>query len=137
MDNKSKSKGKAILVEVLNAMTHGIGTILSIVGLILLIIKGIDVSSPTAIIAYVVYGASLVILFLNSTLYHSLSFTKFKDFFQRLDHSAIYILIAGTYTPYVVIGVGGRLGLFFLILVWGLALIGIFFELFHINKFPR
>lgn len=137
MDNKSQSKGKAILVEVLNALTHGIGTILSIVGLIFLIIKGIDVSSPTAIVAYVVYGASLVILFLNSTLYHSLSFTKFKDFFQRLDHSAIYILIAGTYTPYVVIGVGGRLGLFFLILVWGLALVGIFFELFHINKFPR
>lgn len=131
------SKRKAIVVEVLNALTHGVGTILSIIGLILLIIKGIDLSEPSAIVAYVIYGASLIVLFLNSTLYHSLSFTKFKDFFQRLDHGAIYLLIAGTYTPYLIIGIGGKLGLFFLILVWGLALIGIIFELFFINKFPR
>lgn len=137
MTNEPLSKGKAILVEVLNAITHGIGTILSIIGLILLIMKGIDLSSPSAIVAYVIYGASLILLFLNSTLYHSLSFTKFKAFFQRLDHSAIYLLIAGTYTPYLVIGIGGRLGVFFLCLVWGLAFIGIFFEVFHINKFPR
>ncbi|MBZ6526440.1 hemolysin III family protein [Aerococcaceae bacterium DSM 111021] len=137
MTNEPVSKKKAILVEVLNAVTHGIGTILSIIGLILLIIKGIDLSSTQAVVAYVIYGASLILLFLNSTLYHSLSFTKFKDFFQRLDHGAIYLLIAGTYTPYLIIGIGGRLGIFFLVLVWGLALVGILFELFFINKFPR
>lgn len=137
MTNEPVSKKKAILVEVLNAVTHGIGTILSIIGLILLIIKGIHLSSTQAVVAYVIYGASLILLFLNSTLYHSLSFTKFKDFFQRLDHGAIYLLIAGTYTPYLIIGIGGRLGIFFLVLVWGLALVGILFELFFINKFPR
>lgn len=137
MTNEPVSKKKAILVEVLNAVTHGIGTILSIIGLILLIIKGIDLSSTQAVVAYVIYGASLILLFLNSTLYHSLSFTKFKDFFQRLDHGAIYLLIAGTYTPYLIIGIGGRLGIFFLVLVWGLALVGILFEFFFINKFPR
>lgn len=137
MANKTLSKSKEIVVEVLNALTHGIGTILSIVGLILLLLKGIDLSSPSAIIAYAIYGVSLIILFLNSTLYHSLSFTKFKNFFQRLDHSAIYLLIAGTYTPYLIVAIGGRLGTIFLILVWGLAFVGIFFEVFQINKYPR
>lgn len=137
MTNNTLSKTKAIFVEVLNALTHGIGTVLSIVGLVLLLLKGIDLSSPSAIVAYSIYGASLILLFLNSTLYHSLSFTKFKDFFQRLDHSAIYLLIAGTYTPYLIIAIGGKLGLTFLILVWGLAFFGIFFEVFQINKYPR
>lgn len=137
MDNKPLSKTKAIVVEFLNAFTHGIGTVLSIIGLILLLMKGIHLSSPSAIIAYAIYGASLILLFLNSTLYHSFSFTKFKSFFQRLDHSAIYLLIAGTYTPYLIIAIGGRLGTIFLILVWGLAFTGIFFEVFQINKYPR
>lgn len=137
MTNNTLSKTKAIIVEVLNAVTHGIGTVLSIIGLILLLIKGIDLSSPSAIVAYSIYGASLILLFLNSTLYHSLSFTKFKDFFQRLDHSAIYLLIAGTYTPYLIVAIGGKLGLTFLLLVWGLAFFGIFFEVFQINKYPR
>ncbi|XJS11697.1 hemolysin III family protein [Aerococcaceae bacterium WGS1372] len=137
MVNKTLSKTKEIVVEVLNALTHGIGTILSIFGLILLLMKGIDLSSPSAIVAYTIYGASLIVLFLNSTLYHSLSFTKFKSFFQRLDHSAIYLLIAGTYTPYLIVAIGGRLGLTFLVFVWGLAFVGIFFELFQINKYPR
>lgn len=131
------SRGKQIVVEILNASTHGIATVLSIVGLVLLIYKGIDVGSTRAIVAYAIYGASLILLFLNSTLYHSLKFTKFRYFFQRLDHGAIYILIAGTYTPYLLLGIGGTLGNIFMVLVWGLALVGIFFELFHINKFPK
>lgn len=137
MTDSKKPKKKNIIIEVLNASTHGIAAILSIVGLVLLIAKGINLSSPTAITAYAIYGASMIILFLNSTLYHSFSFTKFKDFFQKLDHGAIYLLIAGTYTPYLLVGIGGRMGIIFLVLVWGLALIGISFELFWTNRFPK
>lgn len=137
MTDKNKINKQNITIEVLNALTHGIAAVLSVVGLILLIMKGISQSSTIAITAYTIYGLSMIILFLNSTLYHSLSFTKFKDFFQKLDHGAIYLLIAGTYTPYLLIGIGGRLGLFFLILVWGLALVGIFFEMFWTNRFPK
>lgn len=131
------NRKKTYLIEILNAFTHGIATLLSIIGLIFLIYKGIALDSSLAIIAYCIYGASLILLFLNSTLYHSLKFTKFRYFFQRLDHGAIYILIAGTYTPYLLVGIGGQLAWIFLGLVWGLAIVGILFELFWINKFPR
>lgn len=126
-----------IWVEVLNAITHGIAAILSIVGTIFLIRKGLNAESKISIIAYMIYGLSLITLFSNSTLYHSFTFTKFKKVFQKLDHSSIYLLIAGTYTPYLMVSIGGKTGYLFLTLIWALAFIGIVFELIAINRFPR
>ena len=91
----------------------------------------------TSKIAYWIYGLSLILLFMNSTVYHLLAFSKLKAFFQKLDHSAIYLLIAGTYTPYLMISLGGKFGYTLLILIWLLGLAGIFFEIQATDRFPR
>ena len=128
-----------ILIEVFNAITHGIGTVLSIVGLILLIHKAITTpdESLSELVSYIIYGSSLVVLFLSSTLYHSFSFSNFKDTFQKIDHASIYLLIAGSYTPYLISTVGGTLGYIFLGIVWLAALAGIIFEVVWTNKYPK
>ena len=128
---------KQILIEVLNATTHGIAALLSILGTIYLILKGVAQQSPLAIVSYSIYGTSLFLLFLNSTLYHSFSFTRYKRLFQKIDHSSIYLLIAGTYTPYLMLAISGWLGYAFLALIWALALAGIIFEISLIGKMPK
>ncbi|MDO4432280.1 MAG: hemolysin III family protein [Aerococcaceae bacterium] len=128
---------KHIWIEILNASTHGIAAILSIVATVLLITKGIQLNSVEAIVAYSIYGASLLLLFLNSTLYHSFSFSAYKKLFQKLDHSAIYLLIAGTYTPYLMLAIGGKTGYIALTIVWLLAIVGIIFEVATIGKLPK
>ena len=130
-------KKQEITAEVFNAITHGAAAILSIVAIVLLVMKGFEVSSPVAITAYIIYGLSLFTLFLNSTLYHSFSFSKYKVIFQKLDHGSIYLLIAGTYTPYLMISIGGTLGYVLLAVIWGLALAGIIFEVVATDKYPK
>lgn len=99
--------------EVWSAITHGIGVGLSIWLLVLLILKGIATQNIVSFIAYLVYGLCLLSLYLASTLFHCLYFTKARRLFQAFDHSSIYLLIAGTYMPYCLIGIGGKFG-------WGL-----------------
>lgn len=128
-----------ILIEVFNAITHGVGTLLSVIGLVLLVNKAVTTpdSSVSEMISYIIYGSSLVILFLSSTLYHSFSFTKLKDLFQKIDHASIYLLIAGSYTPYLMVTLGDTLGYIFLTVVWTAALAGIIFEVVWTNRFPK
>lgn len=134
---KQESLKPFIIVEVFNALTHGIATLLSIIGLIALLQKGIHLSSPTAIVAYSIYGASLILLFLSSTLYHSFKFSRLRHLFQKFDHSAIYLLIAGTYTPYILLTMRGWPAYTFLALIWFLALSGIIYEVAATDRFPR
>ncbi|MCR8968828.1 hemolysin III family protein [Facklamia sp. 7083-14-GEN3] len=124
-------------IEICNAITHGIAAVLSLLGTYLLIQKGIKKISNTDTIAYIIYGFSMVALFTNSTLYHSLSHSKYRSLLQKLDHSAIYFLIAGTYTPYLMIALNNKLAYLFLAIIWLLALAGIIFEIFAINRFPK
>lgn len=131
------SKKQEVTAEVFNAITHGAAAALSLVAIVLLVMKGVEVSSPIAITAYIIYGASLFTLFLNSTLYHSFSFSKYKAIFQKLDHGSIYLLIAGTYTPYLMISIGGVFGYSLLSLIWILAIAGITFEVVATDKFPK
>lgn len=131
------TKPQSISAEVFNALTHGIATILSAFGLFLLILKGIESHSVSTLVSYIIYGSSNILLFLASTLYHSLSYTKVCIFFQKIDHSAIYLLIAGTYTPYLINVVGGGFGYTFLAIIWVIALAGIIFEVLHLDKFPK
>ena len=128
-----------ILIEVFNAITHGIGALSSLIGLILLLQKAITTpdSSVSELVSYVIYGSSMVILFLSSTLYHSFSFTNMKDLFQKIDHASIYLLIAGSYTPYLMVTVAGTMGYVFLGIIWTAALAGIIFEVVWTNRFPR
>ncbi|MGY3766064.1 PAQR family membrane homeostasis protein TrhA [Vagococcus vulneris] len=122
------SRKYMITNEVFNAITHGIGTGLSIAGLVLLIIKGARLGSPIHVVSYTIFGSSMILLFLFSTLFHSLIFTKAKKVFQVFDHSSIYLLIAGSYTPFCLLTIKGWLGWTLFGIIWGIALLGIIYK---------
>lgn len=121
--------------EIANAVIHGIGALLSIAALVLLLVFSAINGQPWSIFSSVIYGSSLIILYTSSTLYHSFQRQKIKDLFEIFDHSAIYILIAGTYTPFALITLNGRLGWIIFSVVWGLAAIGIIFKIFFVKRF--
>lgn len=132
MDNESYyTKGE----EIANAVTHGIGALLAIAALILLIVFSSLYGDSWYIVSYTIFGVSLVILYSASTLYHSLPGRKVKDIFQIFDHSSIYILIAGTYTPFTLTVLRGPKGWIIFGLIWGLAVIGIVMKAFWVKKY--
>lgn len=120
--------------ELWNAITHGVGFLLSIPALVMLIIAGVKHGSATAIVSFTIFGVSMVVLFLMSTLLHSMP-VKLKKLFSVFDHSAIYILIAGTYTPFLLVTIKGALGWSLFGVIWGLAILGILFKVFFIHKY--
>lgn len=122
--------------ELWNAITHGIGFILSIPTCILLILHAIKTGSAVQIVSFSIFGASLILLFLMSTLLHSMP-EKVKKIFSIFDHSSIYVLIAGTYTPFLLIALDGTLGLVLLIVIWTLAVFGVLFKCFFIHRFEK
>lgn len=128
-------KPKGILMEVLNAVTHGIGTLLSIVALVFLIMKGLDSNDTVHFTAYLIYGISMILLFLSSTLYHSFSFTKYYKIFRYIDHAAIYLLIAGSYTPFCLIALEGNPSKVLFITIWSIAIVGVVLKIFFVGKF--
>ena len=115
--------------ELVNSISHGIGAALSIAALVLLVVKAVHDGPQDGyalcVVGYTLFGASLVILYLMSTLYHSLSFTRAEKVFQILDHSAIYILIAGSYSAFALTILRGPLGWTIFGVNWGLAILGI------------
>lgn len=129
------SKKYLILNEVLNAVTHGIGVILSIIGLVSLVQKGLEYGGVLEVASYAIYGATLILLYLSSTLYHSLTFTKARQVFRIIDHCSIFLLIAGTYTPYTLITVGGGFGAVLTTLIWLIAILGIVYKTVWFRKF--
>ncbi len=128
-----------LMIEVFNAITHGLGALLGIIGMIFLVDKAISTphSNIAELVSYIIYGSSLVVLFLASTLYHSFSFSNQRDIFQKIDHASIYLLIAGSYTPYLMVTVGGAVGYTFLAIVWLAAIAGLVFEVGWTNRFPK
>lgn len=114
--------------EIANAVTHGIGALLSVVGLVLMVIKAAPIG-PREVVACAIYGASLILLFTASTLYHASRSPRTRRILQKADHTAIYLLIAGTYTPFALLALRGAWGWSIFGVVWGLALAGILFEL--------
>jgi hemolysin III len=114
--------------ERLNSITHLVGAVLALVGLIVLVVQAAVHGGAKTIVSVSVYGASLLILYTSSTLYHSLRGTA-KRVFQHLDHVAIYLLIAGTYTPFTLVVLQGRLGWWLFGAVWALAVVGMLQEL--------
>lgn len=121
--------------EVMNAVTHGIGTLLAVAGLVLLTVLAYLHGDIWHIVSFSIYGTTLVLLYLASTLYHSFTNEKVKRVFKILDHSAIYLLIAGTYTPFTLVPLHGVLGWTVFGVVWGLAVIGIVFKVFFTGRF--
>nr|WP_234998418.1 hemolysin III family protein [Salirhabdus sp. Marseille-P4669] len=118
-----------------NAITHGIGAILSLVAIVLLIREANANEQPWALISVLVYGITMFMMYMSSTLLHSLPEGKWKDFFHMLDHSSIFLFIAGSYTPVSMLLIKGTLGKTILITVWGCALFGILFKIIFLKKF--
>ena len=121
--------------EIFNSVIHGAGALISIAGLILLILYCNFYGQSTHLISCTIFGITLVMLYTASTLYHSCRKQKIKRFFRILDHSCIYVLIAGTYTPFMLIIVRGVLGWTIFSIVWSLTIVGIVFKSFFINRF--
>jgi len=121
--------------EITNAILHGVGLGLSIAALVVLVVFAKVYGSVWHIVSFSIYGSTLVILYLSSTLYHSFPEGKVKNIFEIFDHSAIYLLIAGTYTPMTLISLRGYLGWTIFGIVWGIAVIGIIFKVFWVKRF--
>jgi len=134
MNEEKFTKKYKITNEVLNAITHGIGFGLSIAGLIILLLKGVRLQSSIHIVSYALFGSGLILLFLMSTLYHSLIFTKAKRVFRIFDHSFIFVLIAGTYSPYCLLAIRGGLGLGLFIAIWVMAILGVIYKAIWLEK---
>jgi hemolysin III len=118
-----------------NAITHGVGLGLSIACLVLLVVFASLHKGAWEIISCSVYGAMLVAMYLASTLYHSIHSPKVRYVLNILDHAAIYLLIAGTYTPYLLVPLRGGLGWSLFGVIWGLAIVGIVFQALFISRF--
>jgi hemolysin III len=123
--------------ELANSLTHGLGAALGAAGLAWIVVATSLFGDPRRIVAASVYGASLFALFLASTLYHALPHPRAKRVFQVLDHAAIFLLIAGTYTPFSLVALRGAWGWSIFGVVWGIAAAGIAFEAAFIGRFPR
>lgn len=111
--------------EIANSITHGLGLIASIAALPMLLLKASSSNDPSAVPGAAIFGVTLILLYGTSTIYHALPLSKGKHFFRVLDHSAIYLLIAGTYTPFALGPLRGTWGWALLAIIWTLALVGI------------
>ena len=123
--------------EMVHAASHGIGAILSVAALIWMLQVSIAVSDPWRIVASSVYGASLIAMFATSTLYHGLHTSKRKHLFKLLDHCAIYLLIAGTATPFLLVAMQTDIRWWLLAAMWSLAALGILSKLWVGHRHPR
>ncbi|MHA2854845.1 PAQR family membrane homeostasis protein TrhA [Paenibacillus lautus] len=121
--------------EIANAITHGIGAALSVAALVLLIVFSSLKGTAWHVVSFTIYGSTMLLLYLSSTLVHGLRDGKAKDFFEFMDHSSIYLFIAGTYTPFLLVAIRGPLGWSLFGIVWGIALFGVVFKAFFVKRF--
>ena len=123
--------------EIANTLTHALGAILALIACYMLLVTAISDNNLEKTISYAVYGTSLVLLFTASTFYHAIQDTDKKKLFKLLDHCAIYLLIAGTYTPLMMISLNNNLGMIMLFIIWALAILGIFFKLKFGHRYKK
>ncbi len=125
--NKRKElvESYTIIEEIIHSASHGIGALMSIVGLVVLVVNAVKYGDNWHIVSFSIYGSTLLLLYLSSTIYHGLTHPQAKQVFQLIDHSAIFLLIAGSYTPFALVSLRGALGWGMFALVWTIALIGI------------
>ena len=131
--------------ELANTLSHGLGALLSIAALVLLLTYSVSNASVSysinndvmRIISFSIYGGSLLSLFLASTFYHGVTNERAKQVFKLLDHCAIYLLIAGTYTPLLLVSMQGTLGYSLMAVIWGIAIGGIFFKIKLGHKYKK
>ncbi|ADH98162.1 PAQR family membrane homeostasis protein TrhA [Salisediminibacterium selenitireducens] len=121
--------------EIVNALIHGIGVLLSIAALVILIVSASLYGNAWHITGFTIFGITMTLMYTSSTLLHSFPEGKVKDVFEVLDHSSIYFFIAGTYTPFLFVAVDGALGWWLFGIVWFLAIAGIVFKAFFVKRF--
>jgi hemolysin III len=126
---------QSLIEELANGITHGIGLVLSVVGLAILVVLSILKGGAWHIAGCTTFGVTLVMLYTASTLYHSLRTPRLKRVLKILDHAAIYLLIAGTYTPFTLVNLRGFWGWTLFGVVWSLSVFGILWKLFHVDRF--
>lgn len=134
-DNSLASSSKGEIIA--NTITHGIGVGLSIAGLVLLIVRAVRFGTPWHLASFLVFGISLILLYLASSIYHAFAAKPWKAVLQRLDHVAIYFLIAGTYTPFLLTELRTGLGWTVLGLIWGLSFVGLILKLAFNKRFEK
>ena len=123
--------------EVAHVITHGLGAVLSIAGLTVLVARAAMYGNAWHITASAIFGASLVMMYAASALFHGIQYPRAKHILRVIDHSLIYVLIAGTYTPFTLITLHGPWGWSLFGVTWGLALFGIVFKIFATGKFEK
>lgn len=121
--------------EIANSVTHGIGLLLSVAGLAILVVLAALKGNAWHVVSCSVYGTTLVLLYAASTLYHTVRSPRPKRTLKLIDHSSIYLLIAGTYTPFTLVNLRAHGGWTLFGLVWGLSLLGILFKVFFVDRF--
>ena len=123
--------------ERFNVISHAVGLVLSIAALVLLVVFASKYGSIKHIVSFSIYGASLILLYSASTMYHYVQSPKLRYRLNILDHAAIYVLIAGTYTPFTLVVLKGWVGWTIFGVSWGLALLGVILKLFFIGKYDK
>lgn len=135
-DSVASARSQTLGEEIANSVTHGVAALLSLVALPILVVGAVQKGGALNILSSSIFGASLVLLYLASTLCHSLPRGRAKQVFEILDHCAIYLLIAGTYTPFLLVSLGGTWGWSLFGVIWGLALLGVIFKSVFGIRYP-
>jgi hemolysin III len=123
--------------EVAHALTHGLGVVLAIASLTVMVARATLYGDAWHIVGAAIFGTTLVLMYTASTLYHSIPLPRAKKVLRIIDHSTIYLLIAGTYTPFTLVTLNGAVGWALFGTVWGLALVGVVFKIFATGRFER
>jgi len=137
MNPKKNPKSYEPLEEKLNVYSHGLGLLLSIAALVLLVVKAATDGSAWRIVSFSIFGVSLIVLYTASTFFHNAKKEKIRKRLNIFDHASIYVLIAGSYTPFTLVTLNGTLGWVLFGLSWGIALAGIILKLFYTGKYER
>lgn len=123
--------------ELLNSISHGVGAIFGIVATVLCLVKAANSGDPWRIVSSAIFGVTVLLLYLMSCLYHALKVNKAKRVFRVIDHCTIFLLIAGTYTPFTLVTLRGTIGWWLFGIVWGMAILGITLNAVNLKKFSR
>ncbi|AHF75873.1 hemolysin [Sodalis praecaptivus] len=136
MRNKPLAKSYSLAEEIANSVSHGVGVIFGIVGLVLMLNQAGEAGATAlAVTSYSLYGGSMILLYLASTLYHAIPHPPAKRWLKKVDHCAIYLLIAGTYTPFLLIGLASPLAKWLMVVIWVMAAVGVLFKLVFAHRF--
>jgi hemolysin III len=132
------SEGHVVTIsqEIANAVTHGLGVLLSIAGLVILVVQAARFGDAWHVVSYAVFGTSMILLYLASTLYHSIQAPPIKRVFEIFDHAAIFVLIAGSYTAFSLTLLRGGSGWWIFGIVWAIAAFGIVMEALFLDRWP-